>query len=120
MLVVDDNEDAAIAMSHLLMSLGHVTRVAQDGPAALRLAAEFKPDVALLDIGLPVMDGYELARRIRQQPPPERIQLVAGTGYGQESDRSRSQGAGFNVHFGKPVEIEALERLINASPRSAH
>src|SRR5262249_47711230 len=94
-LVVDDHTHAARALADILHELGHMPTVAEDGPTALAKAAEFKPHVALLDIGLPVMDGYELARRLREQPEMRRVRLFAITGYGQESDRIRSRAAGF-------------------------
>ena len=92
--------------------LGHRTRVAHDGPAALRVMADFKPDLALLDIGLPVMDGYELARRLRQEPSLAHTRLVAVTGYGQDSDRRRSKEAGFDAHLVKPIQLPDLAELI--------
>ena len=103
-LVVDDNEDAAAMLAIYLRKLGHVIRVVHDGPSALRAAVELVPDVALVDIGLPVMDGYELARRLRQEPGLERLRLVAVTGYGQDKDRERSREAGFDLHLVKPVD----------------
>jgi signal transduction histidine kinase/DNA-binding response OmpR family regulator len=111
-LVVDDNEDAAEVLATGLELLGHRTRVAHDGPAALRVTADFKPDLALLDIGLPVMDGYELARRLRQDPSLAHIRLVAVTGYGQDSDRRRSKEAGFDAHLVKPIQLPELALLI--------
>ena len=96
---------------------GHETRVAHDAPAALRLAAEFSPDVAFLDLGLPVMDGYELAAHLRELPGLANLRLIALTGYGQESDRRRSSDAGFHGHLVKPVDIDAIEAAVNpASP----
>ncbi|MGZ5261405.1 MAG: ATP-binding protein, partial [Burkholderiales bacterium] len=111
-LVVDDNEDAAELLADFLRSSGHVARVAHDGPGALRIVTEFKPQAALLDIGLPVMDGYELARRLREQIA--NLQLVAISGYGQESDRKRALEAGFQGHLVKPVELEVLRRVLDA------
>ena len=111
-LVVDDNEDAAALLADLLDAQGHTTRVAHDGPAALRAAEAFEPELALLDIGLPVMDGYELAQRLRQRPGADTLQLVAVTGYGQDSDRQRAAEAGFDAHLVKPVNLERLERVI--------
>ncbi len=105
-LVVDDNADAADLLAHLLGSKGHEVVVATDAPQALELAAEFHPEVALLDIGLPVMDGYELARRLRIQNSD--VRLIAVTGYGQERDRTRSRAAGFDAHMVKPVDPLAL------------
>jgi CheY-like chemotaxis protein len=105
-LLVDDNEDAADLLSSSLSALGHTVRTAYDGPSALLVLAEFAPDAALLDIGLPAMDGYELAQRIRALKPG--VRLVALTGYGQESDRERSHAAGFDAHLVKPVDITAV------------
>jgi CheY-like chemotaxis protein/two-component sensor histidine kinase len=107
-LIVDDNIDAAELLAASLEALGHTTRVAHDGPSALRAAEEFDPEVALLDIGLPVMDGYELARRLRV----DGLRLVALTGYGQDTDRERSSQAGFDEHLVKPVEIAKLSDVI--------
>jgi PAS domain S-box-containing protein len=117
-LVVDDNTDAAETLADILHELGHVTSVAHDGPTALAQATMFKPHVALLDIGLPVMDGYELARRLREKPELRRLRLFAITGYGQESDRERSRAAGFHEHLVKPVDLTQLQDLIEKSPRS--
>ncbi|HRI51476.1 MAG TPA: ATP-binding protein [Pseudomonadota bacterium] len=111
-LVVDDNEDAAEVLAAGLEMLGHKTRVAHDGPEALRVMADFKPELALLDIGLPVMDGYELARRLRQEPSLAHTRLVAVTGYGQDSDRQRSKEAGFDAHLVKPIQLPELAALI--------
>jgi signal transduction histidine kinase/ActR/RegA family two-component response regulator len=111
-LVVDDNEDAAELLAEALHMFGCRTCVAHDGPETLRVAGEFAPDVALLDIGLPVMDGYELAGRLRGTPRGERIHLVAVTGYGQESDRRRAAEAGFDAHLVKPVDIDRVFELI--------
>ena len=113
-LVVDDNADASEMLAELLSTLGHVVHAEIDGLSALRAASEFKPDVALLDIGLPVLDGYQLARRLREVHPAGSLLLVAVTGYGQESDRRRSRQAGFDAHFVKPIDVEALEGLLSA------
>jgi CheY-like chemotaxis protein len=102
-LLVDDNADAVETLADLLRSSEHEVLVTLDGPAALAQAAAFGPDVALLDIGLPVMDGYELARKLRRLLPTP-IRLVAITGYGQEHDRQRCLDAGFAEHLVKPVE----------------
>ena len=99
-------------LAEALTGKGHDTRVAHDGPAALRVAAEFTPDVALLDIGLPVMDGYELAAHLRELPGLAGVRLVALTGYGQESDRQRTRDAGFHDHLVKPVDIDAIEATL--------
>ena len=111
-LLVDDNEDAAELLASALEIMGYTTRVAHDGPEALKAATEFDPDVALVDIGLPVMDGYELARRLHDDPGLRRVPLVAVTGYGQPSDRRRSEAAGFDAHLVKPVDIERVGSLI--------
>jgi PAS domain S-box-containing protein len=119
-LIVDDNDDGAFLLAEMLRTFGYVTRVVHDGPAALRLADEFDPDIALLDIGLPVMDGYELAERFRNHPRFGRIRLVAVTGYGQEQDRLKSATAGFAAHLVKPVDMDelrvVLERVSAAVP----
>jgi PAS domain S-box-containing protein len=107
-LVVDDNADAVSTLGESLRLLGHSVQIASDGEEALRLAHGFAPDVALIDIGLPRMDGYELARQLRSLPnPPKR--LFAVTGYGLETDRQRAIGAGFNRHFVKPVDVMELD-----------
>jgi PAS domain S-box-containing protein len=110
--VVDDNRHAAQALKLLLESDGHEVRVAGDGAGGLVLARQYKPDVALLDIGLPHMDGYELARRMREEPALGNTLLVAVTGYGQMHDRARASASGFNHHLVKPVEFTALQRLL--------
>jgi CheY-like chemotaxis protein len=109
-LVVDDNVDAATALAELLRLLGHPVEVAHDGLRALAAARRFQPEVALVDIGLPVMDGFELAGRLREQHPE--LRLVAVSGYGLERDRERSAQAGFSDHLVKPVEFAMLERLL--------
>jgi PAS domain S-box-containing protein len=108
-LIVDDNEDGAEMLSIILSQKGYDTRVAHDAPRALEIAAQFKPVTAFIDIGLPVMDGYELAERLRAMPALEGIRLIALTGYGQESDRRRGREAGFDEHLVKPVDINAVE-----------
>ena len=115
-LLVDDNHDAAELLADSLRRFGHVVHVATDGPSALELVRQFTPDVALLDLGLPVMDGFELAERLRQEPRLTSTGLVAITGYGQDVDRRRSEGAGFHAHLVKPVDIHALNELIHQHP----
>jgi|GEM_PF-3420618 len=114
-LVVDDNEDAAELLSELLGTTGHETRIAYDGLSALRIADEFRPDVAVLDIGLPVMDGYEVAERLRASALHKAVKLIAVTGYGQESDKERARQAGFDAHLAKPVPLGALVRLVEGA-----
>ena len=109
-LVVDDNIDGAEMIAELLGGLGYRTAVAHDGPQALQVAAEFEPQIALLDIGLPVMDGYELAARLRELSAD--LTLIAITGYGQDGDRERARNAGFADHLTKPVDIEKLGHLL--------
>jgi signal transduction histidine kinase len=111
-LVVDDNEDAADMLVYALASKGHQARMANDGPAALRICEEFQPSVAVLDIGLPVMDGYELAGRLREISGMEHLRLIAVTGYGQEADQRRTRAAGFDQHLVKPIDLEALESAL--------
>jgi PAS domain S-box-containing protein len=111
-LVVDDNHDAAEMLSEVLRARGYDTRIAHDGPEALRVASAFLPETAFLDIGLPVMDGYELASRLREIPGLATVRLVAVTGYGQDSDRRRTRAAGFEHHMVKPVDLQALEDLV--------
>ncbi len=94
--------------------LGYRTAIANDGPEALRVAQKYEPNVALLDIGLPVMDGYELAQRLRQQYGAP-LTLIAITGYGQDADRERSRAAGFDEHLTKPVDFEKLAKLLETS-----
>ena len=112
LLVVDDNADAAEMMAEAFRMTGYEVRVAHDGPAALALAGVFQPHAALLDLGLPVMDGFELAGRLRELPGLERLRLIAVTGYGQESDRRRTAAAGFHHHVVKPVNLDALVSLL--------
>jgi CheY-like chemotaxis protein/anti-sigma regulatory factor (Ser/Thr protein kinase) len=111
-LVVDDNDDSAQTMAMMLELEGHRAKVAHDGPAALEVAREFKPHVVLLDIGLPEMDGFDVARRMRDTPGLADAMLVAMTGYGQDEDRRRTSQAGFAHHLVKPIDPEALKRVI--------
>jgi PAS domain S-box-containing protein len=113
-LVVDDSADAALSLAKLLRQRGHEVRVAHDGPSALAAARGDPPEVAFLDIGLPGMDGCELARRLRQEPRLRGALLVALTGWGQEEDRQRTRAAGFDHHLTKPADPEALHRLLTA------
>jgi signal transduction histidine kinase/DNA-binding response OmpR family regulator len=115
-LVVDDNVDGARSLAMLLRLGGNEVRVAHDGPSALEAAAEFRPSAVLLDIGLPGMNGYEVARRMRGMPQLKRTVLIAQTGWGQDSDRRRSQEAGFNAHLVKPVDLGELQSLLEGLP----
>jgi CheY-like chemotaxis protein len=115
-LIVDDNRDTAKSMEALLRLSGHIVQSAHDGGEAIAAAAAFQPEVILLDIGLPVMDGYEVARRIRREPWGEKTVLVAVTGWGQDADRARSRDAGFNHHLVKPADIASVTTLLAAAP----
>ena len=119
-LVVDDNEDAAISLAMVLEMLGHQTRVAHDGLAGVDAAAEFRPQLVLLDIGLPKLGGYDVARRIREAPWGKELTLAAVTGWSQETDRNRAEEAGFDRHLTKPVNLETLKDLLeNLAPPDA-
>ena len=111
-LIVDDNQDAAELLAAGLELAGFQIRLAHDGPGALAAIGEFRPDIALLDIGLPGMDGYELATQLRQQAELRHLRLVALTGYGQDSDRQRSREAGFDAHLVKPIDLLRLRALL--------
>ena len=116
-LVVDDNPDSALSMAMMLSIMGHDTRTAHDGESAVASAETFLPEVVLLDIGLPKLNGYEVAQRIRKQAWGESMFLIAVTGWGQDEDRQRSSEVGLNVHMVKPVEPSALERLLATLPQ---
>ncbi len=118
-LIVDDNEDGAESLALLLQFSGHETHTANDGYEAIEAAARLHPDVMLLDIGLPGLNGYEVCRRIRQEPWGRDVMLIALTGWGQDEDRQRSKDAGFDAHLVKPVNHEALITLLAATPRAA-
>jgi CheY-like chemotaxis protein/two-component sensor histidine kinase len=111
-LVVDDNRDAADSLALLLKMLGHEVRTAYEGPAALEAARAWRPEVLLLDLGLPGLDGYEVARRLRAELPPEELLIVALTGYGHEEDRRRSREAGCDLHLVKPAGPNVLHDLL--------
>jgi PAS domain S-box-containing protein len=113
-LIVDDNADAAELLEQLLKRRGYITSVAYDGPSAIDAARSFQPELAILDIGLPVMDGYELATQLRSLLAPNCPRLIALTGYGQEHDRQRSIEAGFTAHIVKPVDSELLFEALSS------
>jgi len=117
LLVVDDNRDAADSLAMLLKLQGHEVRVAHSGPAALEMTKTYTPDVVFLDIGMPGMDGYEVARRLRQQPGLESVVLAALTGWGQQEDRRRTAEAGFNHHLVKPPEPQAVAGVLSVLKR---
>jgi PAS domain S-box-containing protein len=111
-LVVDDNADMAQSLAMLLKYSGHQVRTAHTGPIALAAVLDYRPNVVLLDIGLPGMDGNEVAKRIRQQPVLQNVVLVAMTGYGQDTDRQRSQEVGFNAHLVKPADFGTVQQIL--------
>ncbi|WP_213781108.1 response regulator [Caballeronia sp. dw_276] len=111
-LLVDDSVDAAEAMSMLLETLGHDVRVMHDGPSALAMVDEFAPEVVILDIGLPGMNGFEVARDLRTRAVTKSALLIALTGYGADSDRQKAHDAGFDHHLVKPVSFTAIETVI--------
>jgi CheY-like chemotaxis protein/two-component sensor histidine kinase len=117
-LVVDDNVDSADSLAMLLEIMGHEVETANEGPQAVACAGRFQPDIAILDIGMPNMSGYEVAQRVRQQPWARNIVLVALTGWGQEDHRRRSADAGFDYHLTKPVDFEVLQRIIAETARA--
>lgn len=120
-LIVDDNEDAAELLAEALTDEGYDVCVARDGAEALRIADEVCPRLVFVDIGLPVMDGYELGRRLRQSPVHRGARLFAITGYSRESDRERSRNAGFDAHLVKPVDLTVIiaiaQETMTAPPR---
>jgi CheY-like chemotaxis protein/anti-sigma regulatory factor (Ser/Thr protein kinase) len=118
-LVVDDNVDAAEALTDIVEAWGHTARAVFHGQEALGAAARFRPDVVLLDIGLPGMDGYAVARALRADPNQPQPRIVAVTGYGQREDRQRSRAAGFDEHLVKPVDLPSLRRALHTPSASA-
>ena len=112
-LIVDDNADAADSLAMLLAVRGHETRVAYGAKDALTYAETLRPEVGILDIGLPEIDGYELAKRLRAMPVMTSLRLVALTGYGQVEDQQRALACGFDAHLVKPIDLAALERAIS-------
>jgi PAS domain S-box-containing protein len=116
-LVVDDNHDSGEMMSAFLGGLGHDVHVAHDGPDGIKLAHAVSPDIAFLDIGLPGMSGFELARRLRTIPACATIPIVAVSGYARESDRKEALGAGFSAHFAKPLDPSTLEEVVAQAAR---
>lgn len=111
-LVADDNKDAAQALSEILNALGNDARAAYDGLQALEMASSFRPEVVVLDIGMPRLNGHDTARRMRAQPWGRDIVLIALTGWGQEEDKRLSREAGFDHHLVKPIELASLEKLL--------
>jgi PAS domain S-box-containing protein len=118
-LLVDDNQDLVVSMSRWLRQLGHDVRIAHDGATAIRMADEFRAEVVLLDIGMPQVNGYEVARTLRSSSWGREMLLVAVTGWGQEEDQRRSAEAGFDLHMTKPVDPLVLERFLDSIPRAS-
>jgi CheY-like chemotaxis protein len=114
-LVVDDSVDMADTLAMVVNGLGHDVRKAYDGSSSLEAALDYQPHIMFLDIGLPGLDGYKLAKRIREQQALRDVVLVALTGYGQESDRQRSLVAGFNHHLTKPLDLKKLEQILTTA-----
>jgi CheY-like chemotaxis protein len=113
-LIAEDNDDMADSLATILQGFGHEVRIAKTGPSALKTALALLPHLVLLDIGLPEMDGHEVARRLRQHPRLKDTQLIALTGYDQDSDRERSQAAGFDLHLVKPLDPSILREVVTA------
>jgi CheY-like chemotaxis protein len=115
-LVVDDNSDVADSLAMLLRLDGHEVEVAYSAPGTFEAVQRMRPEAVFLDIGLPQMDGYEIARRLRADPAGKRVHLIALTGYGQEHDRERARKAGFGAHLVKPADIEAVKQILASLP----
>jgi CheY-like chemotaxis protein len=112
-LVVDDNRDSADSLARLLELMGgHETAISYDGPSAVEKAEEYRPEVVLLDVGLPGIDGYEVCRRIRANEWGKSILLIAATGWGQPEDRRKSREAGFDHHLVKPIDLDELVKFL--------
>jgi two-component system OmpR family response regulator len=118
-LLVDDNPDSTEPLSLLLQTRGHETRVSTDGEEAIALADDFRPDCVVLDLGLPRMDGYEVARRLRNRPYGAQLVLVALTGWAGQEIRNKAAEAGFDYHLVKPVNWEELERIVDSAARQS-
>jgi len=118
-LIIEDNRDARESLAALLRLAGHEVRAAQSGTEGIELARSAALDFVLVDIGLPDIDGYEVARRLRSHPAMRRVRLVALTGYGREEDRRRALAAGFDEHLAKPVELRSLETLLRSFAAAA-
>jgi two-component system, OmpR family, response regulator len=110
-LIVDDHQPTASGLARLIRVLGHEVQIAHDGPAALDGVESYQPDLVLLDIGLPHMDGYEVVRQMRARATLQNVTVVALTGYGADSDRERARQAGFDHHLVKPVNFQAIAAL---------
>jgi CheY-like chemotaxis protein len=118
-LIADDNQDSAVSLSMLLDSLGHETKVVYDGGAAVEAAEIFRPDVAIVDLDMPRLNGYQVARMLKEQGWATQILLIAMTGWAQEPDRERGRQAGFHAHLVKPVALDALQRVFTEGHEAA-
>jgi CheY-like chemotaxis protein len=118
LLIVDDNQDSADSLAMLLRMLGHDARTAYDGPEGLKVLEDFLPDVVVLDIGMPGMNGHEVARQLRAQDRFKNVVLCAMSGWGQEEDRCQSREAGFDHHLVKPLDLSALQPILQALERT--
>ena len=117
-LVIEDNPDVARSIARLLAVAEHDVRVAQDGESGMRVAREFVPEAILLDLGLPVVDGLQVARRIRQEPGLRNVLLIALTGYGRDADRQATRDAGFDDHLAKPVDFKTIQNTLATVQRT--
>jgi CheY-like chemotaxis protein len=115
---MEDDPDVARSMARLLAVAGHNVRVAQDGESGMSVAREFAPDAILVDIGLPVVDGLQVARRIRQEPGLRNVLLIALTGYGRDADKQATRDAGFDYHLAKPVAYKTIESTLATVART--
>jgi CheY-like chemotaxis protein len=115
--VIDDNRDGASTLVDLLRKRGHVVEVAFDGPAALARGGAFRPDLVMMDLGMPIMDGFETCRHMRSLAWGQRARIAAVSGWGQPQDRERSKDAGFDEHVIKPVEPHTIERMVQNTLR---
>ena len=118
-LIVDDNRDAADSLTEIVRLLGCKVKIAYDGANALAVAQEFEPQAVLVDLGMPDMDGFEVAARLRRLPFASRMLIAAVTGYGNEDDRERTRAAGFDAHLVKPVELPVLQAFVEQALRAS-
>jgi CheY-like chemotaxis protein len=116
-LIVDDNEDSSESLAHLLESMGHETRTAATGETAIEIARAFRPAIALLDIGLPVVSGYEVARTLRAEPENKNLAIVAVSGFGKDDDMKRAREAGFDDYVVKPINLDRLNQILARAGR---
>jgi CheY-like chemotaxis protein len=119
-LVADDNRDSAESLAALLRMVGHEVRIAYDGVEAVGVASEYRPDAVVLDIGMPKMNGYEVAKKLRGEATGKDMNIIAVSGWGQDADKQRSREAGIDHHLVKPLEPSSLLRLLASNPRRAH